>query len=111
MAKIGEKTLKRTIELMEGLLRFHQLAINEAYLKADDALTVTLKAEFKPGKYSGIDIKTKIDFVAEKVKDSDSSNVNEDQMSIFDEKAKKKNIGLYIMPRHDYRQRKKAWVF
>ena len=111
MAKIGEKTLKRTMELIEGMFRYHISAINQAYLKSDDALSVSIKAKYKPGKFSGIDIKADIEFVAEKVKDSDSSNVDEDQMTIFEEKAKQKSIGLYIIPRQDYRQRKRAWVF
>lgn len=71
---ITGQVLERAGVNVARMLTVHAAEIAEAFLKADDALTVTLSVEFKQ-KGEGIKIKTGINFVAERVKASSDDEV------------------------------------
>ena len=71
---INAQVLERATRNVSRLLTTYSGEIAEAFLKADDALAVGLSLEFKP-KGSGIKITTKINFVADRVKDSNEEDV------------------------------------
>ena len=79
---IGDKTIEECGKLIGGLLSEHKTELNDAYLKADDALDVSLKLKISPDD-NGNKVKADISFVAEKIKDSASVHVNEDQNELF----------------------------
>ena len=80
--RIGNKTIARIVEDLEHHLHVYQEDINEAYLKADDALAITLTARLSPDK-GRTKVETGISFVAEKIKDKVTAYVDEDQQDLF----------------------------
>jgi phage tail sheath gpL-like len=65
--EIGTKTIEGAILQIGGLLRDYQRDIDLAFLKADEALPVSLKVTFSPnGK--GVAIESEISFTMEKIK-------------------------------------------
>lgn len=90
MLTIGEKTIAKTVQMLERHLRDYKKDMNEAYLKAEGPLDVTLKAKYSaPQNGDGTKIDTSITFVAEKIKDSMKATVDEKQRELFDDKAPK----------------------
>jgi hypothetical protein len=49
-------------------------------------------------KFSGIDIKAEISFIADQIKDSTSGTVDEDQMELEFKSGKKKGLTVYPKP-------------
>ena len=92
--KIGEETIKECVKLIEGLLFSHQLEIDEAYLKAENSLSVKLGLKITPDK-GRLKLDADIDFVMDRLKDKASSFVDEDQISLFAKKESK----LTILPK------------
>ncbi len=76
---IGDKTIDICNVLLGRLLNEHKDELNEAYLKAEDSLDVSLKLKISPIT-NGNKVKADLSFVAEKIKDSVSGEVSEDQM-------------------------------
>jgi hypothetical protein len=66
---ISRPVIEKAIHMVGVTLRNYTGPINEAFLRADDDLSVGLKLNFKPIR-SGIRIKAEISFIASKVKDS-----------------------------------------
>lgn len=79
--QIGEKTLKEGKSLLDGLIDKYREDINLAYLKAAGPLTIDLKLKFSPDD-GGNKIEAGISFVTDKVKDSVSGKMDEDQMDL-----------------------------
>ncbi len=65
--EIGRKTLREAVNQIDGLLSDYSNDINRAFLKADDALPVSLKVIFAPGG-TGTCVESEISFTMEKVK-------------------------------------------
>ena len=80
--KIGERTIKKTVAQVEGLIREELQSINEAYLAMDDELTVKLKVKIGPAN-TGVTVFTELDFIKEKVKvRSAMAQVDENQTTL-----------------------------
>ena len=80
--KIGEKTIKKTVDQVEGLMREELQAINEAYLAMDDELAISLKVKIGPAT-TGVTVFTELGFIKEKVKvRSAVAQVDEKQVSL-----------------------------
>ena len=71
---INQEVIERGARNIRKILLSYSGEIAEAFLKADDELKVGLSLEFAP-KGSGIKIKTGINFVADRVKDSDDDEI------------------------------------
>lgn len=71
---IDNQVIDRASRNLNRLLIAYSAEIAEAFLKADDTLSVSLSVEFKP-KGSGIKIKTGINFIAARVKESTEDEV------------------------------------
>jgi hypothetical protein len=90
--KIGTTTIDYAVDLARSLMSDYRGKIDEAYRKADDALTVNLSLKFRP-KGDETFVEAGISFVAEKVMDKISGNVSETQMDLF-EKVESGEISL-----------------
>lgn len=93
MGKIGEKLIEESGNTFTNALRFYQAELNEAYLKAEKALDVTLKLTLEPEKNgSGIKPTLNINFITDRCKGSFSGRpVDESQMVLFSTNGKPKN--------------------
>ncbi len=82
--KIGPVTIQKMQTEVSGLLEAYAKEIDEAYIKAkDEPLNVSLKVNLSPSDGT-IKLKTSIDFVAEKIKDSVTSYADESQQELFE---------------------------
>jgi len=80
--KIGEKTIKKTVAQVEGLMREELQNINEAYLAMDDELLISLKVKIGPAT-TGVTVFTELSFTKEKVKvRSGVAQVDENQATL-----------------------------
>ena len=80
--KIGEKTIKKTVAQVEGLIREELQSINEAYLAMDDELAISLKVKIGPAN-TGVTVSTELGFIKEKVKvRSEVAQVDENQTTL-----------------------------
>jgi hypothetical protein len=79
---IGMITIDHAAEMARSLMRDYQARIDEAYRKADGALTVNLSLKFSPQENKTF-VEAEMSFVAEKVTDRISGSVSEDQMGLF----------------------------
>lgn len=79
---ITSKTINRASEQIGGILRMYRTEIDKAFLKADDALTVSLGLKFKP-QNGKMEIETSIKFVTDQVKDSAKTLFDEAQEELF----------------------------
>ena len=80
--EIGEKTIKKTVSQVEGLMREELQSINEAYLAMDDELAISLKVKIGPAT-TGITVFTELGFVKEKVKvRSGIAQIDENQTTL-----------------------------
>lgn len=71
---VNQDVIERAARNVRRILLFYSKEIAEAFFKADDELKVGLSLEFAP-KGSGIKIKTGINFVESRIKDSDEDEV------------------------------------
>lgn len=71
---INQEVIERAARNLRRILATYSGEIAEAFLKADDELKVGLSLEFSP-KGSGIKIKTGINFIESRVKDSDEDEI------------------------------------
>ena len=71
---INQEVIERAARNLRLILLTYSGEIAEAFLKADNELKVGLSLEFAP-KGSGIKIKTGINFVSERVKDSNDDEI------------------------------------
>ena len=84
MATIGVKTLSKATDLIGGLLKSHRREIDDAYLKADDALSISLSLKIAPDDNGGFALDAGMNFVADRVKDTAKGYVSEHQMLLWD---------------------------
>ena len=81
---INNEVIAKTIELLNRHLCRNQSAIELAYCKTDEGLDIGLKVTYKPQK-NGTQIKTAINFVSDRVKDSNTATVEDNaQLQLFD---------------------------
>lgn len=82
---IGYKTMEQAKRLITELLDAHQPEINQAYLQAEEGITVGLSLKIEPNesKSEFVDVTAGINFVALRVKDQASVRVSENQESLF----------------------------
>ena len=84
MKGISLKVTQTAGEMLTDLLEAYQDKLNKAFLKSDGALTVDLKAKFKPGESEGIEVEVGINFVTDRIKNTFSRLVNENQEGLFE---------------------------
>ena len=100
MQKIGKMVIDQTVMMIQDMMRDHMHEIDQAYIKTEDALTVSLSAKYAPpnAKTGAIDIDVNLSFVSEKVKDNSKASVNEGQMRLYDlaDKVKKGEIDIKV---------------
>ncbi|MBW1739115.1 MAG: hypothetical protein JRJ69_16660 [Deltaproteobacteria bacterium] len=90
MARIGEKTLAQAAGLCGSLLREYENEIDQAFKKAEgDSLSVSMTLKFSPAAEGSIRVDAGISFVAEKIKDTTFTFVDEEQLAMFVDPAKK----------------------
>ena len=82
--KIGDKTIKASIDILQSLLWEKQGDMDRAFIVAEGALSVDLKLKISPG--DGVnEVEGKISFVVEKsTGEVDKVYIDEDQMVLFD---------------------------
>jgi hypothetical protein len=86
---VGIQTIRKAVSLIEGLVLDHEEDIKRAYLKSDDALTISINVKLAPDKESShrVKIDAGITFVTERVKDASTASVTEGMASLFDDVA------------------------
>ena len=84
MKGISLKAVQTAGEMITNLLEAYQDKLNKAFLKSDGALTVDLKAKFKPGENDSIEVEVGINFVTDRIKNTFSRLVNENQEGLFE---------------------------
>ena len=84
MKGISLKVTQTAGEMITNLLEAYQDKLNKAFLKSDGALTVDLKAKFKPGENDSIEVEVGINFVTDRIKNTFSRLVNENQEGLFE---------------------------
>lgn len=84
--KIGDKTIDKGIDMASRLYVSKAVDMAIAALRSDDGLTVNLTVKFTPSKkvLTVVDIDASIAFIKEKVKESSSWSVDENQEGLFD---------------------------
>lgn len=87
--KIGDKTIHKAIDMANRLYLSKTLDMVIAALRSDEGLTVNLTMKFTPSKKKStvVDIDASIAFIKEKVKESSSGSVDENQEGLFDDEA------------------------
>jgi len=81
--KIGPKTIEAIGTDIQGLLNAYQNDLDKAYLAAgDDPLKISLGVKVSP-KDGQLKVETSMSFTTEKVKDTKTSYVDEDQQKLF----------------------------
>ena len=82
--KIGDKTIKACIDIVQSMLWEKQNDIDRAYIKAEGPVSVDLKLKISPG--DGVnEVEGKISFVVEKsTGEVDKIYVDENQMTLFE---------------------------
>lgn len=78
----GPKCIDEIKEQVGQLLESYRTAIDAAYAKTPKALKVGLGVKLSPAPEGGIDIKTSMSLVAERIKDSTHGTADERQMKI-----------------------------
>ena len=84
MKGISLKVTQTAGEMITNLLEAYQDKLNKAFLKSDGALTVDLKGKFKPGENDSIEVEVGINFVTDRIKNTFSRLVNENQEGLFE---------------------------
>jgi hypothetical protein len=83
---VGIQTIRKAVSLVENLVIDHMDDIQRAYLKSEDALTISINVKLSPDKESShrVKIDAGITFVTERVKDASTASVTEGMASLFD---------------------------
>lgn len=97
ISKIGTRTLHYASSLALSLMMDWQQKIDEAYRKADGALTVNLSLKFSPFG-NGANVDAGISFVAEKVQDKTSGQIDEAQMEMFEDETRTGDVDSDELP-------------
>ena len=100
---IGINTISQASQMITDLLQFYVNEIDKAVRKAEDGagvnISISLKMKpvniMKPVNMQETDVEVGISFTTEKIKDSTSKVVNENQMELFD-KIKKGEITVSV---------------
>lgn len=82
---ISDKMIKQAEAEISNLLEEHIAEINEAYIKAENELTISLGLKFVPGKGAGeIKMTTSIASADSKIKESNTVTFDINQKQLFD---------------------------
>jgi len=81
--KIGDKTIKASIDVLQSLLWEKQGDMDRAFIVTEGALSINLTLKISPG--DGVnEVEGKISFVVEKsTGEVDKVYINEDQLDLF----------------------------
>lgn len=83
MGGITKEVAREAGELIAALLDMYQGRLDKAYLKSDGALSVDLKARFKPSDSGDMQIDASINFVTDRIKDNFTRLVYAGQGNLF----------------------------
>ena len=95
MKGISLKVTQTAGEMLTDLLKSYHEKIDKAYLKSDGTLTVDLKAKFKPGENDSIEVEVGINFVTDRIKNTFSRLVNENQEGLFEIVDKEQEVNNF----------------
>lgn len=89
--QIGEKTIERGGEMLTALMKTYKKKINDAFKnEGEKALKIGLSLDIEAGKASGtFKLEAGINFVSERIKDTYTDNVDEQQMGLFEQEQPK----------------------
>lgn len=79
---ISVKTIDRAAEQIKGILHTYRAEIDEAFVKSEGGLTISLGLKFEPSE-GKIKITTPIKFVSDQIKDSFETVYDEAQEELF----------------------------
>lgn len=82
---IGTNTIRKASSMIEGLLETYLPDIDKAVRKAEEGagVNISISLKLKPINLQETDIEAGISFTTEKIKDSTSQVVNENQLELF----------------------------
>lgn len=80
---IGQPTKHKIMEMVGVLISDHLDQINDAYMKAEDGLTVSFSVKVRPGNNAN-ELDVGINFVESRCKDSIKDAVDEHQLMMFE---------------------------
>lgn len=86
--EIKEKTIEESLNLMKDLMISHLVELNKAYVKAEKTLAISMGMKFEPDSKDKTKIEASINFVTDRVKDSATAMIDENQMKLFDKDGK-----------------------
>jgi len=85
MQVIGKDVILTTENLIQELFAEHAHQINQAYINAEDSMSVSISAKYKPNAKTGsIDVDVSMSFVLEKITDSRKDSVDEGQGKLYE---------------------------
>ena len=83
--KIGEKVLGKAREMIGRLIDQNRSEIDQAYMRAESSLSVSIGLKFMPSKKMDfVGIETSINFVADRIKDFLEAEISETQPNLFE---------------------------
>ena len=81
--QVGQNTIESIVDSLGALVNEHRVALNDAFLKSEDELSVSLSIKLCP-ENGRMKIESSINFVAERVKDKTTTFVSEAQGKLFE---------------------------
>lgn len=83
--KIGEKVLGKAKEMIGKLIDQNRSEIDQAYMRAESTLSVSIGLKFMPSKKMDfVGIEASINFVADRIKDFLEAEISETQPNLFE---------------------------
>jgi hypothetical protein len=91
--------IDQTVKMIQDMLNDHRHDIDQAYIRTEDALTVSLSVKYAPNVKTGaIDIDVNLSFVSEKIKDNSKASISEGQGSLYElqDKVRKGEVTISV---------------
>jgi len=85
MTKISERTISTITDLVGGLLNANTAGLDEAYLRAEGSLAVSIGVKISPDD-KGLKIQAGLSFVSGRIKDTATAIIDNEQIALFHEK-------------------------
>jgi len=82
MKKINDHAISAITDLIGGLLMSNEGALDDAYLKAEGTMSVSIGLKISPDD-KGLKVKVGISFTSGRVTDTATAIVNSEQMTLF----------------------------
>ena len=84
MSKIGVPQINEMVEDVKSKLLAYQRELDQAYLKAEDALSIGLNIKIGPGMQPGsFELETTIKFISDQIKDKSKRIIGGQQLELF----------------------------